>query len=139
MMSDTASVGHIRLLVAGPRHADVETAVAQLKAVASGWGGGVRVTSAGENDLIDSARKLVDPVSLAALIISIPGALLAVNDLAERISKRRRAADLASNSPKPDTTARAYLIVDGQLLALDTVEPDQLLDLANQATNSNPH
>lgn len=133
-MSDTAS-GHLRIIVAGPDRDDVETAANQIRAVASGWGGGVNVAPAGEGDVPDSARKMVDPVAVAALIISIPAALLAVTDLADRIAKRRRAAQLASTCPKPDATVRAYLIIDGQLLVLETIEPDQLLGLANQGTS----
>jgi hypothetical protein len=137
-MSDT-DLGRVRLIVTGSEPDEVDAAVSQLTAVTSEWGEGVSVASAGQDDLSDAERKVVDPVSLAALIISIPSALLAVHDLADRIAKRRRAADLASNAPTQDTTARAYLVIDGHLLALDSADPDQLLDLVNQTTDPSPH
>jgi hypothetical protein len=134
-MSDTAT-GHIRVIVAGSEQADVDTAVNQLTAVTSEWGVKVNVAPAGESDLPDSARKVIDPVSVAALVISIPAALLAVTDLADRIAKRRRATQLTANPPAADSTARAYIIIDGQLHTLDSIQPDQLLHLANQGTDA---
>lgn len=137
-MSDT-DLGRVRLIVTGSEPDDVDAAVSQLTAVTSEWGEGVSVASADQDDLSDAERKLVDPVSLAALIISIPSALLAVHDLADRIAKRRRAKDLASNAPTQNTTTRAYLVIGGHLLALDSMDPDQLLDLVNQTNEPNPH
>jgi hypothetical protein len=45
----------------------------------------------------DADRKVIDPISLAALILSIPSAVLAVMDIADRLTKHRK----ASGNPGP--------------------------------------
>ena len=42
--------------------------------------------------------KAIDPVAVASLVLSIPSAALAVADLADRIRKRRRAAELIDHA-----------------------------------------
>jgi hypothetical protein len=42
-------------------------------------------------EVSDADRKVVDPISFADLILSIPSAVLAVIDIADRLTKRRKA------------------------------------------------
>ena len=51
----------------------------------------VKATTTPVPALPEMARKILDPIALAALIVSIPGAVLAVSDLVDRIRKRRKA------------------------------------------------
>jgi len=53
--------------------------------------------------------KVIDPISLTALVVSLPSAALAVFDLADRIRKRRRAQELIDQArllAEPPVTAR---------------------------------
>ncbi|WP_372673147.1 hypothetical protein [Amycolatopsis kentuckyensis] len=75
-------------------------------------------------------EKSVDPIALAALIVSIPSAALAVTDLADRIRKRRRAHDLIDKIKQDlDGKTTVKLITDDGPRDLSQLNPDQLLDL----------
>ena len=67
-----------------------------------------RVTEASDAD-----RKIVDPISLAALILSIPSAVLAVIDIADRLTKRRshRTLDLLDRARREPKVNRAASLV----------------------------
>jgi hypothetical protein len=78
----------------------------------------------------DEDSKAIDPVSVAAAVLSIPSAALAVLDLADRIHKRRRARELIDHSQQlfaQQVTVR--LISQGRVVELRALSPDQLLDL----------
>ena len=71
-------------------------------------------------------------MSLAILVMSIPPAALAARDLADRIRKRRRAAELIDHAQQlAGQQVTVYLIFPGRTVELRTLTPDQLLDLAN--------
>jgi hypothetical protein len=78
--------------------ADPETARSSLGELARNWGHELTPVTTGTPtppDLDhDGDTKAVDPLSLAALVLSIPSAALAVVELADRITKRRRAMEL---------------------------------------------
>jgi hypothetical protein len=83
-------------------------------------------------EMPDADRKVVDPISLAALILSIPSAVLAVIDIADRLKKRRKAQAVIDAAKQ----AKAEQQVDIYLLTLDQtpepvadLTPDRLLDL----------
>ena len=80
----------------------------------------------------DAERKVVDPISLATLILSIPTAVLAVIDIVDRLKKRRKAQAVIDAAKR----AKAEQQVDIYLLTLDQtpqpvadLTPDRLLDL----------
>jgi hypothetical protein len=80
----------------------------------------------------DADRKIVDPISIAALIISIPSAVLAVMDIADRLKKRSRAKAIIDSAKQ----ARVEQQVDVYLLTADQtsqpvadLDPDRLLNL----------
>ena len=80
----------------------------------------------------EAERKVVDPISLATLILSIPTAVLAVIDIVDRLQKRRKAQAVIDAAKQ----AKAEHQVDIYLLTLDQVPqpvadltPDRLLDL----------
>jgi hypothetical protein len=77
--------------------------------------------------------KVVDPVAVASLMLSIPSAALAVADLADRIRKRRRATDLIDHARYlAARQVTIYLGSPGRTVELNTLTPDQLLDLADE-------
>jgi len=80
----------------------------------------------------DADRKVIDPISLATLILSIPTAVLAVIDIVDRLKKRRKAQAVIDAAKQ----AKAEQQVDIYLLTLDQtpqpvadLTPDRLLDL----------
>jgi len=77
--------------------------------------------------------KIIDPVSIAILVMSIPSAVLAVRDLADRIGKRRRATELTDQARQlADRQGTVYLVIPGRTVELSILTPDQLLDLAGE-------
>jgi hypothetical protein len=105
-----------------------------LEALTRSWGQEITqapaqtTTAAKTSD--DDHGKVIDPVSLAALILSIPTAALAVLDLADRIRKRRRASELISHAQQLATQhVTLTLISRTRTTELTTLTPDQLLDL----------
>jgi hypothetical protein len=75
--------------------------------------------------------KAIDPVSLSALVLSLPSAALAVSDLADRIRKRHRAAELLDHARHlAARQVTIYLICPNGTIELRTLTPDQVLDLA---------
>ena len=94
-------------------------------------------TAADDNDHHTSTGKAPDPVAIAALIVSLPSAALAVTDLADRITKRRRARkliDTAKTLTTNDTTI--HLITHTGTMDLATADPDTLLE-ADSAEHPN--
>jgi 3-methyladenine DNA glycosylase/8-oxoguanine DNA glycosylase len=74
--------------------------------------------------------KVIDPVALATLVVSIPSAALAAVDLADRIRKRRRAGELIDHAQHlAEQQVNIYLIAPGRTVEFRTLTPDQLLDL----------
>jgi hypothetical protein len=74
--------------------------------------------------------KVVDPVSAAALVLSIPSSVLAVQDLADRIRERRRAQELIGQAQHLAAQQVTVSVRSGSRTAdLSTLTPDQLLDL----------
>lgn len=110
-----------------------ESAKATLDELIGEWGYRVRETPLSTTASGNPARendKSVDPVALAALIVSIPSAALAVTDLADRIRKRRRAQDLIDKIRNDlDGNTTLTLITDDGPRDLSELNPDQLLDL----------
>ncbi len=84
------------------------------------------------------ARRAVDPVSLATLVLTIPAAVLAVMDIAdrltERLAKRRRAETLLDRLRAIEVERSVRIRVetaDGDRGVAD-LDPDALLDLASR-------
>jgi hypothetical protein len=109
-----------------------------LQALARSWGHEISqappaaATPAAGTGHGDDA-KTIDPVSLTALILSIPSAALAVSDLADRIRKRQRARELIDHAEHlAAQQVTIYLISAGHTTELRALTPDQVLDLADE-------
>jgi hypothetical protein len=87
--------------------------------------------------LPEAARKAIDPISLAALIVAIPAAVLSAWDLGDRIKKRKRAETLLQEAKRLRVEKRVetYVVTLEGPKALDTLDPDRLLELAMRLEN----
>jgi hypothetical protein len=112
---------------------DVEEVRHSLEAMAHGWGQEITAAqpaAAGPGTPHHGDGKAVDPVALASLVLSIPSAALAVQDLADRTRKRRRASELIAHARHlADQQITVTLVTGGRAVELRTLTPDQLLDL----------
>lgn len=112
-----------------------------LKALAQSWGQELTETSAEAATPARTVRndddKVIDPVAVASLIVSIPSTALAVLDLADRIRKRRRATELIDRAQQlAAQQVTIYLMSPSRTIDLRTLTPDQLLDLADEGPAS---
>lgn len=109
--------------------ADAEAAAKTVAALTASWGFSPEPAPAAE----PAARpdtKGIDPIALTSLIVSIPSAMLAVADIADRIHKRRRASELIERAQQLRAQqAAARLVREDRSVDLATLTPDQLLDL----------
>jgi len=116
---------------------NVGAARRSLEALAHGWGhelaeGPAEATTAAETSH-DDGDKVIDPVAVASLVVSIPSAVLAVQDLADRIRKRHRAQELIDHAQQQAARqVTIYLTSVDRIVELRTLTPDQLLDLAGE-------
>jgi hypothetical protein len=117
----------------GATSEDTGAAKRSLQALARSWGleiteapaEAARAGGAAHHD--DS--KVIDPVAMASLVMSIPSAAVAVVDLADRIGKRRRAQELIDHAQHlAAQQVNVYLMSQGRTTDLRSLTPDQLLD-----------
>ena len=119
--------------IEGPASGNIEAAQRSLQALAHRWGYDIAQNPDGAlpaADSHDENSKVIDPVSVAAAVLSIPSAALAVADLADRIRKRRRARELIDHAQQlADQHVSVRVISHGDTAELSTLTPDQLLEL----------
>ncbi|MEU5294057.1 hypothetical protein [Streptomyces umbrinus] len=109
--------------------ADVEAARKSVAALTSSWGYQPEPAPTAE-PANDPDTKGVDPVAVTSLLVSIPSAMLAVADIADRIRKRRRAGELIERAQQlAAQQAAVRLVREDRSVDLATLTPDQLLDL----------
>ena len=79
-------------------------------------------------------------IALAGLVLSIPGAILAAVDLADRIKKRKKADRLiqwARQKRQSSPQLQIHIEIGQAFLSLDKVDSAQLLDaMPNKESNS---
>jgi len=112
---------------------NAEAARRSLNALAHDWGCEVAeapAEAAAAAGTTDTDEKGIDPVSVASLVLSIPSAALAVQDLADRIRKRRRAKDLIDQAQHlAAQQINVSLVSRTSTVEISTLTPDQLLDM----------
>jgi hypothetical protein len=113
---------------------NVDAAKRTLQAMAHSWGYEIaqlpaEATTAAATTHNDD-DKAIDPVSMAALVLSLPSAATAVLDLADRIRKRPRAKELIDHAQQlADQQVTVTVISQSRSVELRGLGPDQLLDL----------
>lgn len=84
-------------------------------------------------------EKVIDPVAVAALVVSIPCGILAVIDLADRIRKRQKAKALTEKASalviNGNVTITVTIHGSGVPTPLHSMTPDQVLELAGRAAS----
>lgn len=116
---------------------DAQAAADELAAEVEGFGEEAKARSVEPDQASEVARRAIDPVSVAALILAVPGTILAVMDIADRIKKRRRATRLLERAQQIRVARKVEIQVvtkDGAK-TLDGLTPDDLLDLADQVSS----
>ncbi|MEY2246928.1 hypothetical protein AB8A21_28985 [Streptomyces sp. BF23-18] len=109
--------------------ANAETAEKSVAALTSSWGYQPEPAPTVE-PANDPDTKGVDPVAVTSLVVSIPSAMLAVADIADRIHKRRRASELIEHAQQLQAQQAAVRLVrEDRSVDLATLTPDQLLDI----------
>ncbi|MFD7682189.1 hypothetical protein [Streptomyces sp. NPDC060187] len=109
--------------------ADAEAAGKSIADLTSSWGYQTEPAPTAEPANAPDTKG-VDPVAVTSLIVSVPSAMLAVADIADRIHKRRRAGELIECAQQLRAQqAAARLMCEDRSVDLATLNPDQLLDL----------
>ena len=100
-----------------------------LQNLVGNWG--QEITDAAVATSADGADgKAINPVAIASLAVSLPSAALAVADLANRVRKRHRAAELIDHARQEAARQITITVMTlGHSIELATLTPDQLLDL----------
>jgi hypothetical protein len=112
-----------------PDAARLDKARRDLQDLARSWDQEITDTPAG-TPATRTDGKIIDPVAIASLAVSLPSAALAVADLADRIRKRRRATDLINHARQlAASQVTITVITSGRAAQVSTLTPDQLLDL----------
>ncbi|MEO1018354.1 MAG: hypothetical protein AAFY56_11755 [Pseudomonadota bacterium] len=120
----------LQLLVAGDQ-ADV--AAAELRAFLNEIDPDRKTNVVALSAADDALRRKVDPIAVAALILSIPPAVLAVIDLADRIAKRQRAAQIIERAKEIEIekSVKVRIVTQDGTKGLGQVTIDELLEIAN--------
>ena len=124
-------MANIHLIVEGE---EADKAAEKLKAFFTESGENVTVSRI-QSEIPEEVRRVIDPLTLIGVILSIPGAVLAVMDLVGRISKRKKAQALldAAKQVTNQTNAQVSLVMaEGPARQADQITPDQLLDMAEK-------
>jgi hypothetical protein len=119
----------LTFILAGDKAADAADPLAGVLTE----GASVPVSRRPAASLPETARRVVDPISLAALILSVPAAVLASADLVQRIAKRRKAKALISEAQRlrDETQVETYVLLpDGTPRAVLTLDADGVLEIA---------
>jgi hypothetical protein len=118
--------------VEGVSAEDVAEAERSIGELASDWDVTVAETAPPETTVIPRAGdRGVDPIALTSLILSLPPTFLAGADLADRLTKRKRAGELIDHAQLlSDKRVTALVITETRTVELRSLTPDQLIDLA---------
>lgn len=120
----------LRLVVSGERAAEAADELERE------LGPGTTIERFSPARLPEVQRRAIDPISFAALILSIPSAVLAAMDLADRIAKRRRAKALLDTAERlrVEKKVETYVVTIEGPTPLRDLSPDALLELAGSGT-----
>ncbi|WP_114861708.1 hypothetical protein [Azospirillum brasilense] len=127
------TVSSLEIIIEGD---DPQPAAADFAALIESFGAEATAQVLRSDAASNEARRVIDPIALTALVVSIPSAVLAVLQLgdrvADRMEKRRRAKQLLESARQICDTGKVEFLIVGEdgprsLIALSA---DDLLDLA---------
>jgi hypothetical protein len=127
------SVKSLEFIIEGD---DPQPAADEFAALIESFGAEATAETLKPDDASDEARRVVDPITLAALIVSIPSAILAVvqigDRIADRMEKRRRAKQLLERVRQIREAGKVEIHIVGKdgARSLVTLSADDLLDMA---------
>jgi len=112
---------------------DIDAARQSLAAVARSWGHELTDAPTNKGEATQRAghdEKVIDPLSLTALVLSVPSAALAVVDLADRIRQRHWAQKLIDHARQLAAQhVTTCLVTEHRKIELADLDPDHLLEL----------
>jgi ABC-type sulfate transport system permease component len=119
----------LELILRGPAAEDALESLAMALADAR-----VTLTARPLSKADSATDKTIDPVAVAAVVVSIPIAVLAVLDVMHRIAKRRRAKELvaAAGRLRVERRVEVLAVTPEGSVALADMDPDALLELIAQ-------
>jgi hypothetical protein len=128
--SEDDAMANLHVVIQG---AEAEKAAEKLKAILSEPGEGESIAQIQSSELAEETRKVIDPLTLIGVILSIPSAVLASMDLVDRIRKRKRAQALIDKAKQVSIETGVQLSIvtmQGAARRLDNFTADELLDEA---------
>lgn len=115
--------------IVGAATENVEAARQSLAALTTNWGYQPQPAPP-RQQTTSPDTKVIDPIAMASLILSIPSAMLTVADITDRVHKRHRAHQLIEHARQfKDQQTTARLVHADHSIDLATLSPDQLLDI----------
>ncbi len=116
------------------RGADAEAAAADLEAALAGEDAPLSLARRREQLPPSDGYRAIDPVAVTALVLSIPSALLAAWDIADRIRKRAKAQVLKEQAQRLriERGVECFAITLEGPRALDKLTADQIMELAGR-------
>jgi hypothetical protein len=124
-------MNNLQFLVSGPNAEQAARTLARLAWEGEGAGPEPQIRLAPPSR--KASDKVVDPVSVATLIVALPPAILSVVDLVDRLHKRVRAKKLINAALHAEQQSHAIISiisVDDTAHPLSGLTADQLLELA---------
>ena len=115
------------------------TGAADTLIAALDGGDGIKATTTPAPALPEVERRVLDLIAMATLIVSIPGAALAVWDIVDRIRKRRKAQAVIDTAQRlrSERQIETYLLAAHQTpRAVADLDADKLLDLVVEIDQS---
>jgi hypothetical protein len=127
-------MANLNLIIQGT---DAEKAAKRLSDLLAEAGENATISQIQSSELPEATRKVIDPIALTGVILAIPGAILAVMDLVDRIRKRKKAQALidAAQRVSNETNVQVNIVLpQGTIRRLDQITADELLDVAVKQT-----
>jgi hypothetical protein len=126
------AMGNLHIIIEGAR---AESAADKLNVFLTEAGENATMSRIQSSELPEEVRRVIDPLSLIGIILSIPGAVLAAMDLVDRIRKRKKAQaliDVAKQVSSDTGVQISIVMVEGATCRLDQLTADEVLDAAEK-------
>jgi hypothetical protein len=123
-------MANLHLIIQG---AEADKAAGQLKAVLAESGADATISPISSAELPNEVRRAIDPIALIGVILAIPGAVLAVMDLVDRIRQRKKAQALIDTAERVSNETKVQIDIvlpQGTTRRLAQCTADELLDIA---------